>query len=165
MIEAPPAGPNPDSPTFRRLHQEAPVPELRIFTLDEAERTLPLLRRILTDLRGEYDTWREAVGAYEVLAAGSRADPGETPDLVSARNVVSESADRINALLQEIEAVGCLFKGFDEGLVDFYALRDDRLVFLCWKLGEDRITHWHDVDAGFAGRQPVEAGDFSGIVP
>jgi hypothetical protein len=141
------------------------VPDLRIFTLEEAERTLPLLRRILTDLRAEYDAWREAVGAYEVLAGGTRADAGESADLIAARTAVSRSADRISALLQEIEAVGCLFKGFDEGLVDFYALREDRLVFLCWKLGEEHITHWHEVDAGFAGRQPVAAGDFSGVVP
>jgi hypothetical protein len=47
-------------------------------------------------------------------------------------------------------------QGVRDGLVDFYTLRDDRLVFLCWRLGEPRITHWHEVDAGFADRQPVD---------
>ena len=55
-----------------------------------------------------------------------------------------------------IEQVGCVFKGFEEGLVDFYSLREDRLVFLCWRYGEERITHWHEIEAGFAGRQPVD---------
>lgn len=141
------------------------MPEMRIFTLVEAERTLPLLRRILADLQAEYDVWREALSDYEVLAAGSRAETGETPDLVDARTAVSGAADRINSFLEEIETIGCLFKGFEEGLVDFYALREDRLVFLCWKLGEPTITHWHEVDGGFAGRRPIDASDFSGIVP
>ena len=53
----------------------------------------------------------------------------------------------------------------DEGLVDFYALRGDRLVFLCWKHGEDQIAHWHEVGAGFPGRQPIDANHFSPILP
>jgi hypothetical protein len=74
---------------------------------------------------------------------------------------VTRHADRINRYLQELEAVGCVFKGFDAGLVDFYSLREDRPVFLCWKLGEDRITHWHEIDAGFSGRQPIDGAILS----
>jgi hypothetical protein len=136
---------------------EDDVAEARIFTLEEAERTLPLLRRILTDLRTEYKTWQEALGDYELLTGGTRAEPGETEDVLTARRAVTDSADRISAYLGEIEAIGCLFKGFDAGLVDFYTLREDRLVFLCWRVDEDHITHWHDVEAGYAGRQPVDA--------
>jgi hypothetical protein len=141
------------------------VAEIRIFTVDEAERTLPLLRRILSDLRVEYDIWREALSGYEMLAAGARAESGESEDLLASRVAVTHAADRINDYLVELESIGCLFKGFDEGLVDFYALRDDRLVFLCWKLGEERITHWHEVDSGFAGRQPIDPALFSAVVP
>jgi len=139
--------------------------EMKIFTLEEAERTLPLLRRILADLRVEYGVWRDALSDYEVLAGASRAESGEDPEAVAARTVVTAAASRINGYLAELDAIGCLFKGFEEGLVDFYALRDDRLVFLCWKLDEERITHWHEIDAGFAGRQPIDSADFSGIVP
>ncbi len=139
--------------------------DVHIFTVKEAERTLPLLKRILSDLRVEYDIWREAMSSYEILAAGSRAESGETADLVSSRVAVTQAANRINDYLLELEAVGCLFKGFDEGLVDFYALRDDRLVLLCWRLGEDHITHWHEVDAGYSGRQPIDPALFSAVVP
>ncbi|HJR34212.1 MAG TPA: DUF2203 domain-containing protein [Gemmatimonadales bacterium] len=131
--------------------------EARIFTLEEAERTLPLLRRILTDLRAEYRVWQDALADYELLTGGARSDRGETEELLGARRAVTESADRISAYLGEIEAIGCLFKGFDAGLVDFYTLREDRLVFLCWRVDEDHITHWHDIDTGYAGRQPVDA--------
>jgi hypothetical protein len=74
---------------------------------------------------------------------------------------VTRHADRINRYLQELEAVGCVFKGFDAGLVDFYSLREDRPIFLCWKLGEERITHWHEIDAGFSGRQPIDGAILS----
>ena len=74
---------------------------------------------------------------------------------------VARHADRINRYLQELEAVGCVFKGFDAGLVDFYSLREDRPIFLCWKLGEERITHWHEIDAGFSGRQPIDGAILS----
>jgi len=133
------------------------VEEARIFTLEEAERTLPLLRRILTDLRAEYRIWQDAGAEYELLAAGARADRGETEELLAARRAMTESADRISGFLDEIAAIGCLFKGFDAGLVDFYTLREDRLVFLCWRVDEDHITHWHDVESGYAGRQPVDS--------
>jgi len=133
------------------------VDETRIFTLEEAERTLPLLRRILTDLRAEYRIWQDAGAEYELLAAGARADRRESEELLAARRAMTESADRISGFLDEIGAIGCLFKGFDAGLVDFYSLREDRLVFLCWRVDEDHITHWHDVESGYAGRQPVDS--------
>ena len=52
-------------------------------------------------------------------------------------------------------------EGFEAGLVDFYSLREDRPIFLCWRLGEDRITHWHEVDSGFSGRQPIDGAILS----
>jgi hypothetical protein len=139
------------------IHNEDDVAEVRIFTHDEAERTLPLLRRILSDLRTEYRVWQEALGEYELLTGGVRAEDGESAELLAARRAVTDSADRISAYLGEIESIGCLFKGFDAGLVDFYSLRDDRLVFLCWRVDEDHVTHWHDIEAGYAGRQPIDS--------
>lgn len=127
----------------------------RIFTLTEAEATLPLVRRIVEDLLTIYPRWREAVARYELITGGARAV--ETPDLRAAREAVTRDAEQISAFLLELEQIGCVFKGFDAGLIDFYALRDDTLVFLCWRHGEERITHWHEVDAGFDGRQPIDA--------
>ncbi len=129
---------------------------MKLFTVDEAQRTLPLLRRIVRDLIQEYARWRTAVGRYELLAAGVRAEWGETPELVSAREAVTDSAQVVNDYLRELDQIGCVFKGFESGLVDFYSLREDRLVFLCWSLGEERIAFWHEVDAGYAGRQPID---------
>jgi hypothetical protein len=139
--------------------------DLKLFTLAEAERTLPLVRRIVHDLTTEYPAWRAAVGRFELLSGGARADWGETRELVAAQAEVTRHADRINRYLLELEAIGCVFKGFDAGLVDYYSLRDDRPVFLCWRLGEDRIRFWHELDAGFSGRQPIDRAVLTEAAP
>jgi hypothetical protein len=137
--------------------------EPRLFTREEAERTLPLVQRIVRDLMLEHPEWRRAVSRYELLAAGARADDGEAADLAEARREVEARALRIQGYLGELEQVGCVFKGFDDGLVDFHALRGDRVVFLCWRYGEERITHWHELEAGFAGRQPLDEARLSEV--
>jgi hypothetical protein len=139
------------------------MPEFKLFSLEEAQRTLPLVRRIVQDLAVEYPAWRAAVGRFEVLTGGARADWGETQELIAAREEVAGHAERINRFLQELDAIGCVFKGFEAGLVDFYSLRDDRPIFLCWRLGEDRIAYWHEIESGFAGRQPIDGSILSAV--
>lgn len=128
----------------------------RFFTLEDAERTLPLVRGIVADLVAEYPEWRAAVSRYEALALAARADNGETEEMQSALDDVNARAARIDGYLKELESIGCVFKGFDAGLVDFLSLRNDEPILLCWRLGEERITHWHPVDGGFEGRRPVD---------
>jgi hypothetical protein len=128
----------------------------RLFTRAEAERTLPLVRRIVHDLMLEHPAWRRAISQYEILAAGAVADEGEPPELTTARLQAEQLAARIDGYLRELEQIGCMFQGFEEGLVDFRSMRDDKMVLLCWRYGEERISHWHEVGAGFAGRRPID---------
>lgn len=137
----------------------------RIFSLTEADQLLPLVRRITADLRDEYGRWRSAVSAYELAVAGLRAGAGESETARIARDEAEDQAARVQALVEELQGLGCELKDFERGLVDFYALLDDRLVFLCWHLGEDRITHWHEVNAGYGGRQPIDETLFPEFVP
>ena len=74
-------------------------------------------------------------------------------------------AERVAGLVDELQALGVELKALEQGMVDFYALREDRLVYLCWRLGEEHITHWHEVDAGFTGRRPVDEHLTRGVVP
>lgn len=129
---------------------------MRIFTVAEAEGTLPLVGRIVHDLMDEFPLWRGAVADYEVVSGSAKAEGGESAELAAARDRVMEHAERINDCLKELEQIGCVFKGFENGVVDFYALREDRLVFLCWRMGEPHIGHWHEVEAGYAGRTPID---------
>lgn len=73
----------------------------------------------------------------------------------SASKLVREF-ERLDALVRQVQATGVLFKDLNLGLLDFPALKDGREVYLCWKFGEEDIAFWHEVEAGYAGRQPVE---------
>ena len=128
----------------------------RLFTLDEANALLPQLQSILEEmqekkptldaLRQELATLTQAAsGNGHLLAARAQSKQREAKAL----------AGRLNALLAELNEIGCELKGLEQGLIDFPAERDGRTVYLCWKLGESEITHWHDLDTGFAGRQPL----------
>lgn len=130
--------------------------EPRIFTREQAERTLPLVRRITLDLMHQFPEWRRTISRYELLVARLTSEDEEPPEVAMLRETIARHAEKVDGFLAELDQVGCVFKDFEQGLVDFYSMRDDRLVFLCWRYGEDRITHWHEVDSGFAGRQPVD---------
>jgi hypothetical protein len=127
----------------------------KFFTLSEANRTLPLVERVVRDIASYYPTWKDLVSRYELIAAAARPDWGESREQLGLKAQIDDIARKINACLVELEQVGCEFKGFEEGLVDFHGRLDDREILWCWKLGEERITHWHDLEAGFAGRQPI----------
>jgi hypothetical protein len=127
----------------------------KYFTLAQANRTLPLVQRIVADITARYPRWRDLVYRYELIAAQSHPDRGESREQVELRLQIEQVAHEINDFLVELDQVGCVFKGFEQGLVDFYGQLDGREVFWCWKLGEPAIEHWHELDTGFAGRQPV----------
>lgn len=129
---------------------------VQYFTVEEANRTLPLVKRIVADILNDYDVWRDRMRRYELLSAGAATEDGESDDQIRLREEVDEVARRISGYMEELEQVGCLFKGFEQGLVDFYHKRDGRDVLLCWRYGEPEVGHWHEVDGGFAGRQRLQ---------
>ena len=128
---------------------------LRYFTLAEANRTLPLVKRIVADIAAIYPRWGDLVAQYELAAAGAKPDWGESPEQLRLKNDIDTVARDISGFIAELEEIGCVFKGVDQGLVDFRGKLDGKDIFWCWKLGEDKIEHWHDVTAGYAGRRPV----------
>ena len=132
----------------------------KYFTLAEANRTLPLVKRIVADLVTLHPEWRDLVSKYELVAAQARPEWGESVEQLGLRARIDEVAGRINDFLGELEQIGCVFKGFEQGLVDFYGKLDGKEIFWCWKQGEGKIEHWHDLETGYAGRRaiPVTVG-------
>ena len=95
--------------------------------------------------------WKEKIYRFELVAAESDATE-ESEEQTTLREEIDGIAQRINRCVAELEPVGCVLKGFDDGLIDFYSKMDGGEVFLCWKLGEDTIEHWHELDVGFPRR-------------
>lgn len=127
----------------------------RVFTVEEANRTLPLVSRIVEDIVRDYARWKEKVDAFEVEVA--RTPRGETgSEALRLEQEAQVLAAEIERCVGELSELGIEFKGFDIGLVDFPGERDGRPVYLCWRLGEAQVDYWHDTETGFAGRQPLD---------
>ena len=77
-------------------------------------------------------------------------------DLKTAQEGLEQAVAALNGLAEQINELGCELKDIDQGLIDFRTEMDGREVYLCWKLGEERVEWWHELDTGFAGRQPLE---------
>ena len=124
------------------------------FTVDQANRTLPLVRKIVSDVVGDYWRWQEKVREFEAAALTRTIDqPNEEADRLEREAL--EIARQIDGYVGEIEQLGVQMKGFDTGLVDFPGEINGKPVLLCWQLGEESVLYWHDENAGFAGRQPL----------
>ncbi len=131
-----------------------------LFSVEQANRMLPYVERIVRDIVGGYAEWRRLVGEFEIATAGARAGAPDPQADQLQRDAQRLAAD-IEACQDELLALGLDFKGYEQGLVDFPAERDGRPVFLCWQLGERAVLHWHDRDAGFAGRRPLANETFA----
>jgi hypothetical protein len=131
----------------------------RTFTLDEAQDLLPVLESLL---RGSIDGKKliESVDAeLQAIAHKIFLSGGMSIDVVhlARRKAQREKAvHRVKDAMAEIDAMGVQVKDLDIGLLDFPCEVDGQIVLLCWKLGEQSITHWHGVSEGFAGRKPVD---------
>lgn len=124
-----------------------PRSQRRHFTVDEANRALPYVDRVLRDVR---DAYHEAVRVQQRLQeAGGE---GEQRDL---QRDYEQTVEKLNRCVDELHEMGVELKDYEVGLVDFPAIHEDREVYLCWKLGEERIRAWHELDGGFAGRHAI----------
>jgi hypothetical protein len=131
----------------------------RYFSVEDANRALPLVRRIVTDIVGQWEIVSDLEQRLSIVA--HRAPKQRIGDLYDEEVAHSQGeldAERakLEAYIEELKELGVELKGFD-GLCDFPSLRDGREVYLCWRLGEPDVAFWHELHSGFAGRQPIQA--------
>jgi hypothetical protein len=131
----------------------------RLFTVEEANRLLPRVRTLVEAIQqdaGRLAAVQQRLAAFrEQKRRGDHAVEGEAKlalAVLGEANQISEAMRRSFGTLHEI---GCEIKDVQQGLVDFRTRREDRTVYLCWRLGEDEIRYWHELDTGFAARQPL----------
>jgi len=125
--------------------QYAPDADKTYFSLAQANSALPYVSRIVDDITEVYS---------EIIELRRDAEKPNGQDTASEK-AYETAMDRLSTLVDELHAVGVELKDFELGLVDFPALHEGRDILLCWKRGESDIGHWHEIDAGLAGRQPV----------
>ncbi len=123
----------------------------RFFTLEKANACIPTLEAVLRRLNDQMALMRTEYADLEELREVVRDNGGHA----QGGKYLSEIA-RFATLIHEVNSHGCILKDIAQGLVDFPFLKDGREVYLCWMLGEKSIEWWHERDAGFAGRQPIE---------
>lgn len=136
------------------------VCDMKFFSLIQANKALALIRPIVSDVQkkwGEIKKIKEECDAIVLNHLGSES-------------ILNKKEDRLDELLEEIEnhilelqEVGAEFKGFDEGLIDFPAKIDTRMIYLCWKMGEESVSCWHEIFEGYGGRKSITA-DFSKMI-
>jgi hypothetical protein len=132
--------------------------KLQLFTVEEANRLLTEIRprfERLVEAKREFDRIRTRMDVLGLATSGAGQDNPDVIELRRHQERYNVLAEMISNGVSSIHRRGCLIKDLDTGLLDFYALNGDRLVFLCWKLGESEVAHWHRLDAGFSDRQPI----------
>lgn len=136
----------------------------RLFTVEEANTMMPLVRAIVTDLSRLSHDVVERRERVEFLRA--RRDPGNrdpySEELAQIEDELEKQTRELQSYVEELRALGIEPKDGLNGIIDFPAKLDGRLVYLCWRLGEPEVLFWHEIDGGFAGRQPLTAGTLSG---
>jgi hypothetical protein len=126
----------------------------RIFSLAEAKALLPTLRSLLGEM-GE--AWDHVRGLNPEVQKARDASAFDGFSKAGVEYVGSVS--QLMFLIHQIRDLGVLLKDAEKGLCDFPYLRRGKVVYLCWQLGEENIGYWHDIEAGFAGREPLDETD------
>jgi hypothetical protein len=131
----------------------------RTFTLGEAQSLLPVLESLLRTAISGKKIMEEVEAEMQALHHRIFLNGGTHVDVVP---VARRKAERVKAeqrakdALAEIDSIGVQVKDIDIGLLDFPCEVEGRIVLLCWKMGEQSITHWHSPEEGFAGRKPID---------
>jgi len=124
---------------------------MKIFSLDEANALIPHVRTTLERIQKLYSV----IGGFRE-SAKEAAIASEFGGGMEGGTKYVKSLYEVGKLTTELHSMGVQLKDYSRGLVDFPSMRDDRVVLLCWQIGEgDEIEWWHDIEAGFAGRQPL----------
>ena len=124
----------------------------RHYSLEEASELLPRVVELIGKMRAA----RDRLGDKEAREALSEAGP--TNGGGDHGRTVSEGFLELRESMLELRELEVVLRDLDRGLLDFPALRDGREVYLCWQEGEDAIRYWHEPEAGFAGRRPLDDG-------
>src|ERR1017187_9131130 len=125
------------------------------YTLDEANAMLPLLRAILRDVTTLANELRDRYERLIRLQEGKGLDKAHEEEVQQLMAEFERGQEKMKEYEAELEKLGVELKDYYTGLIDFRHLRDGKEVYLCWRLGEPEIAHWHDLNSGFSGQWAI----------
>ena len=129
---------------------------MRHFTVDEANALLPMLTPVLESMRDLHARLMEAaVAVRDFEGRASQNGHGEGSQALLPQYDLRQIHADIQERVRFLHELGCVVKDIEHGIVDFPTRMNGQDVYLCWRLGEEQVSHWHDVDSGFAGRRPL----------
>lgn len=130
--------------------------ERKYFSIEEANRALPLVKAIVGDIVRQFDAVNDLKQRLGAVSGDRRRNSADvySEELAQSQSEMTAEEARLAGFIDELTRLGVELKGPD-GLCDFPSHIDGREVYLCWRLGEPDVAHWHELEAGVAGRQPL----------
>jgi hypothetical protein len=132
-----------------------------VFTLEAVNALVPRLKSLVMEQMGRRSEIEERLGRLAKLVGAVpetiALEDRDPPQVRSMKEDLAHRLERYRSGWQEVEEMGAVLKDPRIGLVDFYGQVDGKSVWLCWRYGEESVTHYHGLDEGFAGRKPIES--------
>ena len=132
---------------------------MKTFTLEEAQSLLPVMESLMRRAIEGKQAAEEVESGLSDLARRIYVSGGMTVDVgkvAKQRGEMESHMQRVRESIAEIDSIGVQVKDIESGLLDFPCRLDDQVVLLCWRMGETSIEHWHTMESGFQGRQPLD---------
>lgn len=138
-------------------------PKRKYYSVEEANRALPLVKAIVGDIVRHYEQVEELQGRLSRVTRERKrqADDLYSEELAQTQAELTVQEDHLREYIEELKKLGVELKS-EDGLCDFPSMMDGREVYLCWRLGEPQVSHWHELEAGFAGRKRLSNPNRSG---
>ena len=133
--------------------------ELKVFTVEEANQLTPILTGLIHELKEKQNQAvhiEAQIDALEII--GNTEDKKSKQEIAVLTKKHQDLVTDFYEMIDKIQSYGCLFKDAEAGLIDFYSMMDGKVVYLCWKLGEEKVDHWHEIGKGYAYRRPLDIG-------
>lgn len=127
---------------------------VKLFSLQEANDLVPIVSPMLEKLSEAMRSLEESRDRLALLSPSMRSN-GHRAEALELERTLERSVGTVSQLVQAIGKMGIQLKDVEQGIIDFPSLQRGRVVLLCWRLGEDEIAYWHEINSGFAGRRPI----------
>jgi len=133
-------------PQFFTPRSVRPSRPRRRFTLEQANKALPLVKRVAGDIVRIHS---------DAMKLQQDMERAESKRKAAIQTELESAMHRLEDLVDELSEIGCELKDYQMGLIDFTGRHNGHDVCLCWKVGEEQIAYWHEAESGYTGRQPI----------